>query len=311
MSELRKRISGEFRGSVEEKRSMPASLGSGQHSERIKPQSNFFHKAASSLKEVTWLNITRIERRNHKPEIMMYKRLGRTNFLVSRIALGGYGNPTPPRADDDPQAYESMLQFLIDNGVNYFDTAPDYGTERYFGDVLGKPENRCRVFISTKIRSMMKDPENNIPWSSKDEFEDDIRRQLDNSLRLLRTDYVDILFLHHLKELGTTPYLRLGYVGPDWQYFKWAYEIIDELISEGKVLYKGFTSHHPKTAKKAVLLKGYTTDAIMANYTVTTHMGAKPEDWEDTFLTCKSKDVGIIQMKALLGPKLLNKKWKR
>jgi aryl-alcohol dehydrogenase-like predicted oxidoreductase len=59
---------------------------------------------------------------------MIYARLGKTSFLVSRVSLGGYANHgikanAGTMTSADPDAYRAALQYLLNNGVNYFDTA--------------------------------------------------------------------------------------------------------------------------------------------------------------------------------------------
>ena len=249
--------------------------------------------------------------RNHKPEIMTYARLGKTNIMASRIGLGGYSNGEKGanahlNAKADPPAYRKTLQYLVDNGVNLFDTAPDYGTEEDFGLVLGTEENRNRVFIVTKVSRLVKDLETGEPFS-RQEMEQEFRNGLSESLRNLRTDYVDMLLLHHLNTKGDDPYHNLGYVGPDFDYFKMAYDVINELIQEGLVNFKGFTSHYPDTTRDAVVLPGHATetDVAVVKYTITRHFfqGQEPEIWEnEAFPVLTQQDVGVIQMKALLSP---------
>lgn len=94
--------------------------------------------------------------RNHMPDRMTYARLGKTGFLVSRVAPGGYANHgmranADTMASADPDAYRAALQYLLDNGVNFFDTAPDYATEGCIGELLAAPANRGRAFVCTKV----------------------------------------------------------------------------------------------------------------------------------------------------------------
>jgi len=254
---------------------------------------------------------TTLAYRNHKPEILTYTRLGKTNIMVSRIGLGGYNNTERGvnahlNAKADPSAYRKNLQYLVDNGVNLFDTAPDYGTEEDFGLVLGTEENRSKVFIMTKVSRLVKDLKTGEPFS-RQEMEQEFRTGLSESLRNLRTDYVDMLLLHHLNTKGDNPYHNLGYVGPDFDYLKMAYDVINELIHEGLVNFKGFTSHYPDTTRDAVVLPGYETetDVAVVKYTITRHFfqGQEPEIWEsEAFPVLTQQDVGVIQMKALLSP---------
>lgn len=83
------------------------------------------------------------ESRNRQPGVS-YRRLGRTNYLVSEIAMGG-NTITPERNDHVLMAF--------DMGLNYFDTAPAYGrgaSERGFAAVI-KARGRDKVFLNSKV----------------------------------------------------------------------------------------------------------------------------------------------------------------
>jgi aryl-alcohol dehydrogenase-like predicted oxidoreductase len=254
-----------------------------------------------------------IVKRNHLPDRMTYARLGKTGFLVSRVSVGGYANHgqranADTMADADPDAYRAALQYLLDNGVNVFDTAPDpsYGSEGYIGELLAAPGNRGRAFVCTKVEKLVKDLETGEPFSAK-EMRESFRSGLVASLEALRLDRVDVLLLHHLTTLSDNPYHQLGYVGPDYDYLKMAYDAIDDLIAEGLVTHKGFTSHWPETTRDAVTLPGLAgrTDVAAIKYMVTRKFfqGQEPEIWEREVLPAlTAHDVGVVQMKVLMGP---------
>jgi aryl-alcohol dehydrogenase-like predicted oxidoreductase len=75
---------------------------------------------------------------------MTYRRLGRTGLMVSSIGMGG---------DDITPSTNDFVLWAVDQGLNYFDTAPNYGrgmSERGYADVL-KARGRDRVFQNTKV----------------------------------------------------------------------------------------------------------------------------------------------------------------
>lgn len=85
------------------------------------------------------------------------------------------------------------------------------------------------------------------------------------------------------------------------------YDVIDGLIAEGLVTHKGFTSHWPETTRDAVTLPGLAgrTDVATIKYMVTRKFfqGQEPEIWEREALPALTEhDVGVVQMKVLMGP---------
>ncbi len=123
---------------------------------------------------------------------MEHRQLGRTGARVSALGFGGapagltgYLGTWDARADASQREVERAIRRALERGVTYFDTAPGYGrgiSEELFGRALGA--DRQRVFLATKTpRAAFGDP-------------GAIRAALENSLRLLRTDHVDLLQLH-------------------------------------------------------------------------------------------------------------------
>lgn len=102
----------------------------------------------------------------------------------------------------------------IDAGVNYFDTSPDYGrglAEQNLGRALGS--RRRDVLITTKVEFMPAD---------RHRLAQKVVQSIDESLRRLRTDYVDILMIHN-------PPCREN----DWQRTTWAPLVKDDFLREG------------------------------------------------------------------------------
>jgi hypothetical protein len=181
------------------------------------------------------------EFRNYKPEIMNYRRLGKTNVMVSEIGLGGatnYGADKNLSATANPTEFREMLERLLDLGVNYFDTLrelPDTADPAYDTDgkyaFLCTQENRDKVIISTK--SDMRDPAS-------------FKTALEESLQVMDTDYIDIMMLH----------LENGVSGSDYSAAMRLFDACDEMKDEGKIRFAGMSAHH------AGVLGG-----LIANYT--------------------------------------------
>ncbi len=124
---------------------------------------------------------------------MHYRRLGKTDLSVSAVSLGswalGGGYDWGPT---DLNAAQETVAAALDAGINLIDTAPVYGqSEEVLGRVLrGKRQN---VFLSTKC-GLVK----NRSWTDHDLSPQTIITQLENSLKQLQTDYIDLYFIHYL-----------------------------------------------------------------------------------------------------------------
>ncbi|MBW1962947.1 MAG: aldo/keto reductase [Deltaproteobacteria bacterium] len=112
--------------------------------------------------------------------------LGRTGFEVTELGFGAWpigGEAYGPVSENN--AIET-IETYVSAGGNLIDTAPVYAnSETYIGKALKGKGIREKIFIATK--TMKGDTIETIP---------DIKQEIDNSLRALQTDYVDIYFLH-------------------------------------------------------------------------------------------------------------------
>src|SRR6516165_10561443 len=110
--------------------------------------------------------------------------LGATGVEVSVLALGGViGMQLPPSPDHDPGA---LAEQALDLGITYFDTAPSYNngqSETNYGSVLAR--RRGEVFLATK---------------TGDRTHDGTLRSIEQSLKRLRTDHVDLLQIHGVSD---------------------------------------------------------------------------------------------------------------
>ena len=128
---------------------------------------------------------------------MKQRTLGRTGLSVSEVSLGtwAFGSPSIYGAVDAAEAHRA-IRGALDGGVTFFDTAPLYGTkeedgiaERVLGAALGA--DRDRVVVATKFGRYHSRVHTN-------EFFDaaSVAWSVDESLRRLGTDRIDVLFLH-------------------------------------------------------------------------------------------------------------------
>ena len=169
---------------------------------------------------------------------MQYVNLGRTALKVSRLCLGTM-NFGPQTTEED--SYKIMDKAL-DLGINFFDTANVYGWKKGEGvteQIVGRwwaqgGGRRDKVVIATKVYGDMGD------WPNQNRLNKlTIRRELDNSLRRLKTDYIDLYQMHHV-----------------WRDAPWdeLWEAFEVAIAQGKILYVGssnFAGWHIVQANEA------------------------------------------------------------
>jgi aryl-alcohol dehydrogenase-like predicted oxidoreductase len=127
---------------------------------------------------------------------MDYANLGATGLRVSRICLGmmSFGDKSNREWVLEEDQAEPIVRAAADGGVIFYDTADVYATgasEVVTGHLLGKLFNRDDVVVATKVCLPMSDRENDRGLSRKH-----ILSSIDNSLRRLNMDYVDLYQIH-------------------------------------------------------------------------------------------------------------------
>ncbi len=154
---------------------------------------------------------------------MEYKHLGRSGLKVSRFCLGTM-NFGPHTTEPDSFA---MMDRALELGINFFDTADVYGwklgegwTEQIIGRWFAQSGGRReKVVLATKVYGRMGDWPNQSRLSAVH-----IKRACEESLRRLRTDWIDVYQMHHIDR--ETPWEEI------WQ-------AMEQLVREGKVVYVG------------------------------------------------------------------------
>jgi len=175
---------------------------------------------------------------------MEYTHLGRTGLTVSRLCLGTM-NFGPQTSEPDSHA---ILDSAHHRGINFFDTANAYGGEKGKGateEILGRwfaggGGRRDKTVLATKVYGDMD------PWPNNGRLSAlNIRRALDESLRRLQTDYVDLYQFHHVDR--ETPWEEI------WQ-------AMEVAVGQGKVLYAGssnFAGWHIAQAQAAAAARSF------------------------------------------------------
>ena len=200
--------------------------------------------------------------------------LGRTGFMVSDISMG----TTQFLRHSDP---EDLFRELLDRGVNYIDTSPDYAgakSETALGSVL-KDRNRGELFIVTKWCTS----DGHVSQGSSVET---YLTALDDSLQRLNTDYVDLIHVHSCDSVE-----RL--LDPNML------KAFDIAKADGRARFLGVTSHTPNLEEVAyAAIESDKFDVMMLAY----HHGAWPKQ-QDIIKKAAEKNMGIVAMKTLKGAK--------
>ena len=177
---------------------------------------------------------------------MEYVNLGRTGVKVSRICLGCMSYGVPPAGPLRPgsnvwslneEQSQPFFRQALDLGINFFDTANVYATgdsEVVLGRFLKAHAKREDTVIATKLNGVMRDLPNGGGLSRKEIF-----FELDESLRRLGTDYVDLYQIHRWDR--NTP-------------IEETLQALDDVVRAGKVRYIGASSMWAWQFSKALYL---------------------------------------------------------
>jgi 1-deoxyxylulose-5-phosphate synthase len=187
---------------------------------------------------------------------MEYTTLGNTGLQVSRISLGCMSYGEPGRGGQpwslDEAASQPFFKQALDAGINFFDTANVYSlgsSEEITGRALLKLAPREDLVIATKVFSRMREVPNGAGLSRKA-----IMTEIDNSLRRLGTDYVDLYQTH-----------RWDYETP----IEETVEALHDVVKAGKARYIGASSMYSWQFSKALYtadLNGWTRFVSMQNH---------------------------------------------
>jgi aryl-alcohol dehydrogenase-like predicted oxidoreductase len=174
---------------------------------------------------------------------MEYTRLGNTGLEVSRICLGMMSFGEPDRGNQQWSLREDDARPLIEkalaSGITFFDTANVYSTgssEEITGRAIRDFANRDDLVLATKVHGRMHPGPNGAGLSRKA-----ILRELEESLRRLGTDYVDLYQIHRWDP--NTP-------------IEETLEALDACVRSGKVRYLGASSMWAWQFSKALYLAG-------------------------------------------------------
>ena len=178
---------------------------------------------------------------------MNYKKLGNTDIDVSTICLG---TMTWGEQNTQEEGFEQM-NYALEQGVNFWDTAELYAippkkntygkTEKVIGNWFQESKRRDKVILATKISG----PGLNWIRGGGNQYdEENLNKAVDESLKRLKTDYIDLYQLHW-PERSSNFFGKLGYQHDDkenWNKFEDILYSLDQIIKSGKVRYIGLSN---------------------------------------------------------------------
>lgn len=194
---------------------------------------------------------------------MEYITLGKTGLRVSRMGFGGI-----PIQKVDASVTHALMERLAQRGVNYIDTARGYTvSEQFLGEAL-EGGLREKFVIATKSMARTKEA---------------MARDIDISLKNLRTDYIDLYQIHNSSLAELEQVLAPG----------GALEALMEAKAAGKIRHLGLTAHMAAVFERALELDWVET--VMFPYNIVETQG------EELMAKCREKNVGFICMKPMAG----------
>jgi aryl-alcohol dehydrogenase-like predicted oxidoreductase len=213
--------------------------------------------------------VGRADEENTTPKIKSYRTLGRTGFDVSDISIGGIG------------ADANVYRYAYDHGMNYFDTAEQYGNgdgERKLGEAL-QHMDRKKVFITTKL--ILKDGDS----------EQTILDRFGKCQERMRTDYVDALFIHQAMNVGA-----LGNEA--------FHTAVKRLKVDGRLRYAGVSNHgsaYPGHEENMEEVLGAAAEDGRFDLMLMAYNFMNRERGNSVLAACKRNNVGTTAMKTKPG----------
>ena len=222
---------------------------------------------------------------------MQYRRLGKSDCEVSVLGFGCMRLPMlgstsavdrfDPNKTIDEEEATRMIHYAIDHGINYFDTAYVYHggkSETLLGKAL--KAHRDGVMIATKLPT----------WLAQ--TPDDFDRFLDEQLKKLETEYIDLYLLHGLNRAVWQKMMEMDVLG-----------FLDKILSDGRVRYAGFSFHDDvKIFKEIIDSYQWTFCQIQYNYFDENYQAGR-----EGIEYAAAKGIGVVVMEPLRGGKLTDK----
>lgn len=208
---------------------------------------------------------------------MEYSLLGKSDLRISRIAMGCMS------LGDDQQLNKALLHRAIEGGINFFDTADLYDkgkNEERIGAIL--KEKRNEIILATKVGNQWREDGSGWDWNPSKKY---ILQSVDDSLRRLQTDHIDLYQLHG----GTLD-------DPIDETIE-AFEI---LMQQGKIRWYGISSIRPSVIREWV--KHSNMVSVMMQYSL---LDRRPE--EESLDLLQKIGIGVLARGSVARGLLVNK----
>ena len=220
---------------------------------------------------------------NQQPKII-YRTLGRTNLRIPIVSFGVMNSDSP-----------DLINRALDMGINHLDTAHVYlrgNSERVIGEVLEKRGERDKVYVATKMR-LARDREKNVFSLKGSErepaaTEENLINQLETSLERLRTDYVDILYLHSC-------------YSPEMATYEPLMNALVKVKKQGKARFIGTSTHADVANVIRATADAEIYDVVLAVYN---YVMEEKEEIKKAIAYAANKGVGVVAMKTQGGRRL-------
>jgi len=226
--------------------------------------------------------------RNYQ-EAMEYRRLGRTELMVSHVGLGGH------HLSGDQAMRNRVVARCLDLGINHFDTTSD-GEADELGQALEACKARDRAYV---VRDFLDARDPNLRKAGAQEYKARVLSRLDDGLRLLRIDYIDVYRM-------TPPESGME----EFHNVQWFAEAFLQAKQQGKCGFMGLSTHNPEFQARAVQ-EVPTVDVIYLPYNYV-FSGAADRLFPNVtgegslFELCRERDKGIVTIKPFLKTALFN-----
>jgi len=234
-----------------------------------------FLKAAMASLAASGFGALALADQKQSPNGIPTRPLGKTGERVSIVGLGGYHIGTVPEREAIAIMHEA-----IDEGMTFFDNAWDYHnghSEELMGKALASGGRRRKVFLMTKCC---------------DRDYQGVRRNIDDSLRRLKTDCIDLLQFHEIN----------WDVDPDWVFDRGGIRAAIEARQAGKIRYIGFTGHREMAHLLKMLSRPFDWDTAQMPINI---LDAHYRSFQKNVLPkCVERKVAVIGMKGLASGKI-------
>ncbi len=231
----------------------------------------FLQSAAASL-AAAGFGAWALAEQQDSPAGLPTRPFGKTGERIPIVGLGGYHIGTA-----EEQEAIAIMHEAIDNGMTFFDNSWDYNngrSEEFMGKALATAGRRQKVFLMTKVCAR--------------DYKG-VKEQLDESLRRLQTDVIDLWQFHEIN----------WDVDPDWIYEQGGLKAALEAQKAGKVRYIGFTGHRDYAHHLKMLSKPYEWASVQMPMNL---LDAHYRPFQQKVLPeLNRRNIAAIGMKALAG----------